>query len=414
MEAPGRPVRSKVWNYFKRLDGKAECLDCSLVIPCKDGNTTSARKHLKLKHPHAFDEMLDQPQMTNEIERALTEGVEQFWASKEFSDVTVFCGDGNAVRSHRIVLSALSPVFRTALRAFDSEEIDAALIIPDVSSVSLERFLYSVCSGSDDEAEIDEELLFLDITDLASAYVAPKVEEKTPVAEVVPRKKRSLVWNYFKQINREQAECMMCNSVCRTDVGSTSGLARHLRISHPKQFAEFCSENAQKRSTKMRLKLNHILPRSSPGTRAKSSFIWRCFGLVEGHDNKRKCKLCDQEIVSYSGSTSAMWRHLRRAHNEQFKEWQKWTEIRALTESMNDEKHEIWQHFENLGNSSYGCRICGLELESSAENVCSNLEGTFANRARRCLCVLLGIQTSKACKSRSSCQNWIQRRLEVF
>ena len=50
---------------------------------------------------------------------ALLHGVAEFWNSKAFTDLEVVCGvDGKVVQSHRLVLSALSPVIRHALARY--------------------------------------------------------------------------------------------------------------------------------------------------------------------------------------------------------------------------------------------------------------------------------------------------------
>ena len=71
----------------------------------------------------------------------------EFWKRNLFYDVIIYCGiDGGIVKSHRLVLAGLSPVFQSVLKMAEQDPATAStdetiIILPDVSSKVLLLFL---------------------------------------------------------------------------------------------------------------------------------------------------------------------------------------------------------------------------------------------------------------------------------
>ncbi|TRY64010.1 hypothetical protein TCAL_00785 [Tigriopus californicus] len=56
--------------------------------------------------------------------------------------------------------------------------------------------------------------------------------------------KRQMVWKYFHVIDADNASCLECKMVIRTETGSITGLTRHLRYVHPNLFERLNQDKA--------------------------------------------------------------------------------------------------------------------------------------------------------------------------
>ena len=164
---------------------------------------------------------------------------------------------GEIVKSHRLVLAGLSPVFQFVLKMAEQDPTTAStdeetIILPDVSSKVLLLFLDSVYKGKDEVATIDEEINYLQFfheqkQEISNANVF--VESKLGVIQDIGipwednetspyRSKRSFVWEYFSPVGKQNAQCNMCKKVQKVEKSSTTYLIRHLKSYHRAQYIE--------------------------------------------------------------------------------------------------------------------------------------------------------------------------------
>ena len=204
----------------------------------------------------------------NEIIYLLASAVSDFWTYNLFHDVTIHCAkDGGAIRSHRIVLAGLSPLFQLILKDAEQDcdqanSDELVIVLPDVSSKVLLPFLDSIYKGKDDEAIIHEEIIHLEFchelkiqSHVDTVKVAPTISNENTIndKEVISnqfedietsryRSKRSFVWDYFSPVGKQNAQCKICKKIQKVERSSTTYLIRHLKTHHPEEYGE-CRKN---------------------------------------------------------------------------------------------------------------------------------------------------------------------------
>ena len=133
---------------------------------------------------------------------------------------------------------------------------------------------------------------------------APAIKSDEEKDEV--KNKTAAVWNHFRAIDDDNAECKSCLVSIRTEGRTTGGLTRHLRYMHAELFAQATWEEAQASDDEVRTRRRR---------KNKTSAVWKFFAEVPGSECNR-CTLCDKSV---SGSnTSNMSKHLEIHHKEEF------------------------------------------------------------------------------------------------
>jgi hypothetical protein len=226
--------------------------------------------------------------------KSLRKTICEVWKTKLYSDVDVYCAeDSGMVKTHRLVLAALSPFLRDVLASQDPycNGESCLIYLQDVSSSVLADFLGRVCGGEDELAEVDPSLEFLgfgglglilemseqastrikvepefygeyepepdpdfwaaddfggnndnnkeDEEDTSSANVdkhylqTANVDFQRRIANDVDFQRR-IAWNCFEPLDKTMAKCTMCTTMVKTVQGCTSSMLNHLRRDHPK------------------------------------------------------------------------------------------------------------------------------------------------------------------------------------
>ena len=106
-------------------------------------------------------------------ERPLFAGIREEWDVGRFSDVQIYCKDGEIVRSHRIILATLSHMLRKALVLDPTFEQDSVVIMPDVTADVLFDFLENIYLGSFEDVMINAELDYLKFADTMVQFSLP-------------------------------------------------------------------------------------------------------------------------------------------------------------------------------------------------------------------------------------------------
>ncbi|XP_040001537.1 zinc finger BED domain-containing protein isoform X2 [Xiphias gladius] len=167
------------------------------------------------------------------------------------------------------------------------------------------------------------------------------VDKPEPAREMT--RKRSVVWGFFKTVDSESVQCLLCRGYQSRQVqGSTTAMLRHLRVKHPKEVAkkckgrapqtvsrnghqdvdtdseQFCSEAAQGGSaeqTPLGEASDDLPVRRS---RHKRSLIWRHYEHLDSL-NAARCRICMKKLQCFEGGgTSNLRRHMSKRHPEVF------------------------------------------------------------------------------------------------
>ncbi len=203
------------------------------------------------------------------------------------------------------------------------------------------------------------------------------------------RKKRSIVWNYFRRIDSGHAECMKCKSVFSTPTGSTTGCLAHMRT---KCLGHVLSTEAERAETEVApeeaLSSSPAKPRY---LRQKRSKVWAYFDSTDD-PGVNVCKLCGKNIANLRGGTSNMIVHLRNYHEEQFKE---------LVGQMKDKTSSLFR----VDYESRQCAVCS-KLFSTKHAMLLHRQSVHSDE-KPFKCDKCGMQFSRAdsLKSHARCAN---------
>ncbi|QQP56660.1 Zinc finger protein 845like [Caligus rogercresseyi] len=129
------------------------------------------------------------------------------------------------------------------------------------------------------------------------------------------RTSRSVVWAYFLQSGKANSvTCRLCGKSYSSNDSSTGIMLRHLRKQHDKEYKqEMSRREAEDKSPGPEGVLpTKKLPRKNQSSR---SSVWSYF--TRCGNNSVKCNICSKDYSNIGGSTSAMIRHLRKAHGDE-------------------------------------------------------------------------------------------------
>ena len=174
------------------------------------------------------------------------------------------------VRTHRLVLGSLSPMLRAALEYDGMKEEDSVLVIPEVEPLEMAEFLRGVLKGGMELAPIPESLEGLGI----SYQPASRMNKVVPYEEELK--------NYYDYYPDESGYEMSYEP----DAGATGH--------------EDPLEHQKRKGTRREHK--------------KPSEVWKFF-RKQGNGETVECLECRKIFKFNTGSTSTMFRHLKKAHN---------------------------------------------------------------------------------------------------
>lgn len=185
-------------------------------------------------------------------------------------------------------------------------------------------------------------------------------------------RRRSVVWSFFKTVDKESVQCLLCTGyLVKHDQGTTTNMLRHLRAKHPEVVKKIkgqvpettCSDGHQDMETDgeqfcsvevaledgdsdmittmtdadLKSAINGILEAAQgvpaeqtaheaasngPPARPerKRSLIWRHYERLDSLDAAR-CRICMKKIQCFEGSsTSNLRRHMSKRHPDVFSE----------------------------------------------------------------------------------------------
>nr|XP_057945154.1 uncharacterized protein LOC131139498 [Doryrhamphus excisus] len=176
-------------------------------------------------------------------------------------------------------------------------------------------------------------------------------------------RRRSVVWDYFEEVDTESVVCLLCKNVlCKHEHGSTTPMLRHLRVKHPKEAAmELGRTKGQEASTGQQ-----SMDTDGPQVEVE----------LEEADSNTVITVNDTDI------DSALNGILVAVQGEAMEEIKEEVVVKNQPPSKTKSRRSmIWRHFERL-ESSDGCQclICNRKIKCSSEGSTSNLHRHMSKR----------------------------------
>ncbi|XP_022600253.1 uncharacterized protein LOC111221173 [Seriola dumerili] len=180
-------------------------------------------------------------------------------------------------------------------------------------------------------------------------------------------RKRSMVWGFFKTVDSQSVQCLLCRGYQSRQVqGSTTAMLRHLRVKHPKEVAKKCIGQAPE-----------TIPRN---------------GL---QDVDTDCEqLCSVEVALEDGDSdvhtnmnesdinSAINGILESAHGDAAEQitHEEGSDDRPVRRCRH-KRSLIWRHYERLDSlNAARCHICMKKLQCFEGGGTSNLRRHMSKR----------------------------------
>lgn len=244
-------------------------------------------------------------------------GLTKYLEAGLFSDVVLQCDDGE-VKSHKMVLAAISPFLSRVLLEAPFSEDDAVLVLPGVQAADVKTFLKNVFQGKNEEAVIPDCLRHLDfslaenVSRIQPTIIIIKMEgDGEPVLEYpVRQSKENFVWDHFSSLNGDKASCQLCETEIVSKPGKTAALVRHLELRHPDVYSSHVIEQP----------FDEVMSLGKK-PRKNQSMVWQFF-KPDGSE-MAVCLECGDKIGRKTGKTTGMIRHLHCMHPTLFTEFMK-------------------------------------------------------------------------------------------
>ena len=221
------------------------------------------------------------------------------WQSESFMDVDLICAGNQTVRTHRVILAALSPFFRKIFMDWGpAMETDINIVLAEVQAQTIRDFLQKIYQGDLSLAVIDPSLAHLhfdgealkepvrsvvavadlitkaaasiiksepasqipnffleqaathkkdhekikeeqdldDDYDPSSEHLSSSVVAAGGLSATTVKSKKSKVWNFFTRLEKDVARCKSCEVTIKTQKGNTTGMTRHLFRAHSELY----------------------------------------------------------------------------------------------------------------------------------------------------------------------------------
>ena len=160
-----------------------------------------------------------------------------------------------------------------------------ALLVPDEESIttSCEYCAEAEGSISDDEKQVEEEGLYLEAQDVQVKLEGGDNTEAKDSSTGGMRKRRSVIWEYFRKLDNNTVKCNICEQQIRSPFPNTSNMQKHLFRMHKSEHAEYKQKRLQK------LRQHKFEDRPLAGLfRSGTQFNRKQFGLSFGLKNGLK------------------------------------------------------------------------------------------------------------------------------
>ena len=133
------------------------------------------------------------------------------------------------------------------------------------------------------------------------------------------RKRTSPVWEFFTTVEKEMNKCNICGALVRSVKQNTTNMMKHLMTNHPGESASLATAMDKKVKTEVKHEEggDRNAARRAYSPRKRKSMVWRYFSRVDNESTK--CELCSRVMVTRTGSTTSMTKHLKGNHRAEYK-----------------------------------------------------------------------------------------------
>ncbi len=218
-------------------------------------------------------------------QRGLRAGLRDPDNYEHFSDAVVCCRGGVLIRTHRIVLAALSPMVRSALERDGLKEEDSVLLAPGVEPVELAEFLRGALRGGKELAPIPDSLQCMGVS----------YQPASDLNKVVAREEEDEGEGYDYYYGEEEGE------------GDANVMTYEPDVEETAEYLEQ-QEAEEKKAVRFKRRKKKVARKEAK----KPSEAWKYF-RKQGNGDSVECVQC-KKIFSFTSGTSTMLRHLRKFH----------------------------------------------------------------------------------------------------
>ncbi|KAM3624975.1 uncharacterized protein V6R79_004724 [Siganus canaliculatus] len=273
---PVRRLRSLIWRYFDDLASldAARCRICKQKLQCCEGKSTSnLNRHLSVKHPEVFSQLVADRQNPATCDSAWDSGinggtfihsdgtteqtpVEMALEDEEGSDEHPLRRQRSLIWNYFIRLDGLDAVrcricmkeMNHSCHSTSNMRLHMSTKHPDVFFLQLAKRQnpQPSCSSevSVDVALEDKEGNETDLNSALDTLLAAEQGGSTKqkmckeTSDEQPlRRQRSLIWKYFMHLDGlEAVRCCICLKELNYSCRSTSNMRRHMSTKHPEVF----------------------------------------------------------------------------------------------------------------------------------------------------------------------------------
>ena len=131
------------------------------------------------------------------------------------------------------------------------------------------------------------------------------------------RKRTSPVWEFFSTVEKELNKCNICDALVRSVKQNTTNMMKHLMTNHPGESSSLATGKKVKTEVKHEEGGGRNTTRRTYSPRKRKSMVWRYFSRVDNESTK--CELCSRVMVTRTGSTTSMMKHLKGNHPAEYK-----------------------------------------------------------------------------------------------
>lgn len=137
------------------------------------------------------------------------------------------------------------------------------------------------------------------------------------------RKRTSPVWEFFTTVEKELNKCTICDAVVRSVKQNTTNMMKHLTTNHPNESSSLAASVGEKIKTEAKNEdgfdsaVGGNSARKTYSPRKRKSMVWQHFSRVDNVSTK--CQLCSRVMVTRTGSTTSMMKHLKGNHQAEYR-----------------------------------------------------------------------------------------------
>ena len=276
------------------------------------------------------------------------------WQSESYMDVDLIC-TGGTVRTHRVILAALSPFFRKIFMDWGPAlETDINIVLPEVTAETIRDFLQKIYLGDMSVAIIDPSLTHLNFDGQA---LKEPVRGINAVADFISKAAAAgIIKSEPKQRGYEDLENFFL------EPSSSSSSSKKAKVKEePAEHEEEDYDDPSHQPLSAMVEFNSAAATTT--VKSKKSKIWNFFTRLE--KDVARCKSCEVTIKTQKGNTTGMTRHLFRAHSEMYNQLEEMKQKDNESNFDSDDDDDDFSPFKGISLKSGKKRKKGQQASKS-------------------------------------------------